>query len=200
MVAAMAPQLTPEDWIAAGFRALASGGLAAIRAEAIARDLGVSKGSFYWHFKDVPTFREVMLTHWEDQATDRILAMVEAGAPDPGGRLQLLADLATSDLDGPYGGFHTEAAIRAWARSDPVAAAVQTQVDRRRLAYLAACFDEAGLPDAMLRARLSLAALVGAQHLAPTEPASQRAQLRLLLALLLLPQPITEEAARPRIA
>ena len=196
----MAPRLTPEDWIAAGFRALAAGGLAAVRAEALARDLGVSKGSFYWHFRDVPTFHEVMLTHWEDQATERIIAMVEEGAPDPAGRLQLLADLATSDLDEPYGGFHTEAAIRAWARSDPVVGAVQEQVDKRRLAYMAACFDAAGLPDPMLRARLSLAALVGAQHLAPTDPGSQRAQLRLLLALLLQPQPISEDAASPRIA
>lgn len=196
----MAQRLSPEDWIAAGFRALAAGGLAAVRAEALARDLGVSKGSFYWHFRDVPTFHEVMLTHWEDMATERIIAMVEEGAPDPAGRLQLLADLATSDLDEPYGGFHTEAAIRAWARSDPVVAAVQEQVDKRRLAYMAACFDAAGLPDPMLRARLSLAALVGAQHLAPTDPGSQRAQLRLLLALLLQPQPITEEAASPRIA
>ena len=196
----MAQRLTPEDWIAAGFRALAAGGLAAVRAEALARELGVSKGSFYWHFRDVPTFHEVMLTHWEDMATERIIAMVEEGAPDPAGRLQLLADLATSDLDEPYGGFHTEAAIRAWGRSDPVVAAVQEQVDKRRLAYMAACFDAAGLPDPMLRARLSLAALVGAQHLAPTDPGSQRAELRLLLALLLQPQPITEEAASPRIA
>ena len=200
MAQAKTPRLTPEDWIAAGFRALAAGGLAAIRAEALARDLGVSKGSFYWHFKDVPTFHQVMLTHWEDQATDRIIAMVEAGAPDPGGRLQLLADLATSDLDEPYGGFHTEAAIRDWARRDPVARAVQEQVDRRRLAYMAACFAEAGLSDPMLRARLSLAALVGAQNLAPTDPGSQRAQLRLLLALLLLPQPINPDADHPRIA
>lgn len=149
----MTTRLSPEDWIAAGFRALARGGLSAIRAEALARELGVSKGSFYWHFKDVPTFRQVMLTHWEDQATERIITMAEEGAPDAAGRLQLLADLATSDLDGPYGGFHTEAAIRAWARSDPVAGAVQEQVDRRRLDYIAACFAEAGLPDPMLRAR-----------------------------------------------
>lgn len=196
----MAQRLSPEDWIAAGFRALAAGGLGAVRAEALARELGVSKGSFYWHFRDVPTFHEVMLTHWEDQATERIIAMVEEGAPDPAGRLQLLADLATSDLDEPYGGFHTEAAIRAWARNDPVVGAVQEQVDKRRLAYMAACFDAAGLPDPMLRARLSLAALVGAQHLAPTDPGSQRAQLRLLLALLLQPQPISEDAASPRIA
>lgn len=193
----MPDRLTAEDWIAAAFRALARDGLGAVRAEALARDLGVTKGSFYWHFKDVPTLLQVMLTHWEDQATDRIIAMAEAGAADPGGRLQLLADLATSGLDDPYGGFHTEAAIRDWARRDPLAAAVQARVDRRRLAYLAACFDAAGLPDAMLRARLALAALVGAQHLAPADPATQRAQLRLLLALLLVPQPIDPDTALP---
>ncbi len=195
----MAPRLSPEDWIAAGFRALAQGGVSALRAEALARELGVSKGSFYWHFKDVPAFHAVMLRHWREQATDRIITMVQEGATDPAERLLLLADLATSDLDMPYGGFHTEAAIRAWARGDPQVAAVQQQVDEQRLAFITGCFDAAGLPGARARARLSLAALVGAQNLPPTDPARQRAQLRLLLGLLLAPQPapITAAAASP---
>ncbi len=192
----MAPRLSPEDWIAAGFRALAGGGAAAVRAEALARDLGVSKGSFYWHFRDVPAFHAVMLTHWQEQATDRIIAMAETSASGPAARLYLLADLATSDLDEPYGGFHTEAAIRAWARNDPAAAAAQAEVDRRRLDYLAACFDAAGLPEPALPARLTLAALVGAQHLAPTDPGNQRKQLRFLLGLL-LPAPATDSPAPP---
>lgn len=185
----MTERRTPEDWIAAAFRALARGGLGAVRAEALARDLGVTKGSFYWHFRDVPALLQVMLTHWEDQATDRILEMAEAAAGNPADRLRMLADLATSDLDEIYGGFHTEAAIRDWARHDPTAAAVQSRVDGRRQAHLTEAFAEAGLDRPAARARLMLAGLVGAQHLAPERRETHRAHLRLLIALLLVPQP-----------
>lgn len=181
----MAARLSPEDWIAAGFAALAQGGLGAVRIEALARGLGVSKGSFYWHFKDLPTLLQMMLTQWEDQESDWILTSAASSATDPGQRLQRLADRATAAE-----GWAAEAALRDWARRDPVAAGVLAQIDRRRLAYLAACFDAAGLPEPMLRARLALQALVGAQHLAPFDAAAARSQLHLLWALLLQPLPL----------
>jgi AcrR family transcriptional regulator len=187
-VDAMTKRLAPEDWIAAAFRALGQGGLAAVRVEPLARELGVSKGSFYWHFKDLPSLLQVMLTHWEDQATERIIAMAETASPDPVDRLLRLSELATGDLDEPYGGFHTEAAIRDWSRHDPAAGAVQARVDRRRLAYLAAAFDAAGRPEPLLRARVLLAGLVGAQNLAPVDPETRRAQMAMLLELLLVVQ------------
>ncbi len=196
----MPDRLSPEDWIAAAFRALGKGGLAAVRVEALARDLGVSKGSFYWHFKDLPSLLQVMLTHWEDQATERIIALAEAASPDPVDRLVHLAEMATGDLDQPYGGFHTEAAIRDWARHDPAAAAVQARVDRRRLAYLAAAFDAARRPEPLARARILLSALVGAQNLPPVAAETRRAELILLLELLLVAQPTRPAAARPNSA
>jgi len=182
----MAARLSPEDWITAGFAALAQGGLGAVRIEALARGLGVSKGSFYWHFKDLSTLLQLMLTQWEDQESDWILTSAASSAADPGQRLQRLADRATA-RDG------AEAALRDWARRDAVAAGVLAQVDRRRLAYLAACFDAAGLPEPMLRARLALQALVGAQHLAPSGAAAARSHLHLLWALLLQPLPLGAE-------
>lgn len=196
----MTERLSPDDWIAAAFRALGRGGLSAVRVEPLARELGVSKGSFYWHFKDLPSLLQVMLTHWEDQATERIIALAEAASADPVDRLVHLAEMATGDLDQPYGGFHTEAAIRDWARHDPAAGAVQARVDRRRLAYLAAAFDAAGRPEPLARARILLAALVGAQNLPPVDPATRRGELVLLLELLLVAQPTRPAAARPSTA
>lgn len=193
----MTDRRTPEDWIAAAFRALAQGGLGAVRAEALARDLGVTKGSFYWHFKDMPALLQVMLTHWEDQATDRIVALAEGQGGTPADRLRRLADLATSDLDAPYGGFHTEAAIRDWARRDPTAAGVQARVDARRQRYLAQVFDQAGLDQPAIRARLVLAGLVGLQHMAPEAREVQRVHLRFLIAALLTDQPISADPAQP---
>ncbi|MBR9990945.1 MAG: helix-turn-helix transcriptional regulator, partial [Gemmatimonadetes bacterium] len=43
-----------EEWLSAAAQAMSDGGVEAVRVEAIARDLSITKGSFYWHFKDRP--------------------------------------------------------------------------------------------------------------------------------------------------
>lgn len=181
----MAPHLTPEDWIKAAFRRLGQGGIGAVRAEVLARDLCVSKGSFYWHFRDLPDLRAQMLAHWRDQATHRILSLADAAGEDPQARLVRLMDLATSDLADPYGGLSTEAAIRDWARGDPAAAAVQSEVDTRRLAYLTQALAQIG-PQA---ARLVLMAYTGAVHLGIRDRAALAGDLAALLAALIRPPP-----------
>lgn len=179
----MTANLTPEDWIAAAFRRLGQGGIAAVRAEVVARDLGVSKGSFYWHFRNLPDLKSRMLAHWQAEATDRIVAMAETGAT-PRDRLERLVDLATSDLDAPYGGYATEAAIRDWARSDPAAGAAQAAADAARLAYLRQLLAQVAAPDPARAARLVLMAYTGAVHLGTADRAQLAADLRALLAAL----------------
>lgn len=185
----MPPRLTPEDWIKAAFRRLGQGGIAAVRAEALARELGVSKGSFYWHFRDLPHLRAQMLAHWQDQATTRILALADLAGDSPLLRLARLMDLATSDLADPYGGLSTEAAIRDWARSDPAARMAQQQVDARRLTYLTQTLAHAGLPEsqAAQAARLILMAYTGAVHQGLTDRAALAADLAALLGVLSRP-------------
>jgi len=128
-------RLSAEDWIKAGFRALSSSGPDALKAEALARSLGATKGSFYWHFKDVPTFKATMLAHWHDEAFSAVARSVEAKT-DPTDQLFHLADLAASAPD-DYGGAAAEPAIRAWATADPAVADAVAEVDAKRLAYLA---------------------------------------------------------------
>lgn len=190
------PRLSPEDWIAAAFRALGQGGIAAVRAEALARDLGVSKGSFYWHFSDLPDLRRRMLAHWLEQATARILGLAEAAGPDPRARLDRVLALAVSDLADPYGGLSTEAAIRDWARTDPLAAEAQARADSERLAYVARLLGEIGLPpgDAAQAARLVLMAYTGAVHLGIADRAALGQDLGHLLSALLAPYPATPSA------
>jgi AcrR family transcriptional regulator len=179
--------LTPEDWIVAAFRRLGQGGISVVRAEVIARDLGVSKGSFYWHFRDLDDLKIRMLEHWRQQATSRIVAMAEAGGGTPALRLQRLLDLATSDLDMPYGGYSSEAAIRDWARCDTRAADAQAAADAERLSYLQLLFLESGLPRgrAARAARLLLMAYTGAVHMGVPDRAGLAKDLRHLLSRLL---------------
>ncbi|WP_029040718.1 TetR/AcrR family transcriptional regulator [Cucumibacter marinus] len=186
---AKAGSLAPEDWIRAGFRALSRGGPQAVRAEAIARDLKVSKGSFYWHFKDLPAFKQAMLDHWQGQATEGIIAAVEAAGENARERLSALVALTTSDLDLPYGGVVVEAAIRDWARHDPKAAAVLAGVEDRRLGFVTGLFAESGVADAAQAARLLYAGLIGLDQLGVFNPASRREDLERLVALLLADAP-----------
>ena len=70
-------RLSKQDWISAGFSALQANGPSALKAEPLARALNTTKGSFYWHFRDVPAFHKHMLTHWEDEALTGLIAEIE---------------------------------------------------------------------------------------------------------------------------
>ena len=131
----MAKRLTPEDWIAAGFRALAQDGPDAIKAEKLARQLGTSKGSFYWHFKDVPSFHVAMLALWEEQALHAITKALEE-LPTPQERIRVLAERASSPAPERFGGLKVEPAIRAWSIQNPQIAQGVAKVDAGRMAYL----------------------------------------------------------------
>ncbi|MBL4813083.1 MAG: TetR/AcrR family transcriptional regulator [Rhodobacteraceae bacterium] len=159
----MKPQrLSPQDWIQASFRALALGGAQALRVERIARDLKVSKGSFYWHFSDLPALKIAMLDHWFGQATVQVIAQIEGAGGPARERLYRLLEIATSDLAAPYGGLSTEVAIREWSRFEPYAAKILAQVDAARLGYIAALIEEAGGQNANKSARLFIYAYDGA--------------------------------------
>ncbi|WP_429121454.1 TetR/AcrR family transcriptional regulator [Ensifer sp. 4252] len=179
--------LSSDDWVKAAFRALSTGGVQAIRAEAIARDLKVSKGSFYWHFRDVPDLKAQMLEHWAAQATDAIIADVEANDGSGREQLRLLVEAATGDRNLAYGGVQAEGAIREWARYDDAAAAVLKVVDQRRLAYVARLFERCGFFAASSRsgANILYGALIGLEALASGELADLRTDMLALLSALL---------------
>jgi len=183
--------LHADDWIKAGFRALSAGGPQAIKAETIARTLQVSKGSFYWHFRDVPALKASMLEHWREVATNDIIADVnnkEIEGIGPKDQLRLLVQVATDiKRSEPYGGVLAEAAIRDWARYDDKAAAVLKGVDAKRLRFLEVLFEECGIEPVRCRfcANVLYAALIGLQHLSDTRAADRQNYLPELLELLI---------------
>lgn len=160
-------QLTAGDWIKAAFRALSTGGVQAIRAEAIARDIKTTKGSFYWHFRDVPALKTAMLDHWRHHATEQIIAANTGEDADPEERLRHLIAQVTDERGAAYGGVRTEAAMREWARVDSDVADAVRGVDRRRLAYLQSIASDLGYDDeaAATMAQLLYAGLIGLEYL-----------------------------------
>ncbi len=185
----MAPRktLAAKDWIDAAFTALGRGGVQAIRAEALARQLKVSKGSFYWHFKDVPELRAQMLRRWSEQATARIIDAIDAHMASPRERLRLLLTHIADGEVGCYGGKDLDAAIRGWARHDAAAQEALAAVDARRLDYVAALFRDCGIEAkaSEIQARLLYGALIGTRQLVAPSTANLREELLILLEALL---------------
>jgi AcrR family transcriptional regulator len=137
-------RLRPDDWVNAGLRALARAGFTALKADSLAKTLGVSRGSFYWHFSDVSAFHAAVLRRWREVALENVVAELEG---TPGDRLQELIVRAFSARS------NLESAVRAWASADPkVRAAVET-VDAERIRYLANLLIEAGLDRATAAGR-----------------------------------------------
>jgi len=183
----MATRLSQLDWIKAGFRALTADGPQAIKAEVIARHLKVSKGSFYWHFENVPAFRDAMLEHWVALGTEGVMANVDTVHTDPKDQLVALTQAMTNDLNEPYGGMLVESAIRNWGRFDPVVSMVVIGVEETRLKYLADLFRRAGASTAVSRryANIIYGALIGLEYLSHENLAKLRTDLPALMELLL---------------
>lgn len=180
-------RLSKLDWLQAGFQALAAQGPQALKAEPLARRLKVSKGSFYWHFKDIADYKTAMLTLWQQQATGDIIAEISA---KPGAAQAQLADLISrvSRLDMvAYGGTNIEAAIRDWARYDRLAQEALQGVDRQRLSYLERLFQSCDFDKSLSKTKAALlyGALNGLQGLAYAGQVDVQRELRHLLAQLL---------------
>jgi AcrR family transcriptional regulator len=82
-------RLTAEAWVAAALEALEKRGLAAVAVEPLAAELGATKGSFYWHFKDRDALVHATLERWEHDETDAVISQL-AAIGEPGQRLEVL--------------------------------------------------------------------------------------------------------------
>ena len=130
--------LSREDWIEMGLERLASSGIDAVRVEVLARELHVSKGSFYWHFKNRPELLKAMLEEWEKQETGWFLDEAERGL-SPARRWTRLLELAAGSARRI-----PDTAIFAWARRDAQVAARVNAVEQKRMQYIARVLRETG--------------------------------------------------------
>ena len=143
----MADQLSAKDWLDQGLRTLATRGFTALKAEPLAKAMGVSRGSFYWHFADIGAFRAAILRHWREVAAEQIIADLEAASDNALPRL----------LRRAFGGrLALENAVRTWATVDPLARAAVQAIDRRRLSYVENLLRASGLSPDVARARAQI--------------------------------------------
>jgi AcrR family transcriptional regulator len=145
----MKEQLSARDWLDRGLKVLARNGFTALKADPLAKAMGVSRGSFYWHFADVGAFHAALLKHWHEVAAEQIIAEVEAASPGQQA-LELLLRRAFGER------MKLEGAVRTWASIDPAARAAVQTIDRRRLDYIEHLLRQAGLPADVAGARAQI--------------------------------------------
>jgi AcrR family transcriptional regulator len=132
-----APTRTPRtSWIEEGLRSLAAGGPDAVRVEALAKALGVTKGGFYWHFDDRRALLDEMLETWERVGVDDVIERVESEGGDATARLRRLSAIAGSSGEG----LRIDLAVRDWARRDKAVAKRLRRADNRRMEYMRSLF------------------------------------------------------------
>ncbi|MBL8377009.1 MAG: TetR/AcrR family transcriptional regulator [Burkholderiales bacterium] len=190
-------RLRPADWVAAGFRTLAQSGAHAVGVDALARELGATKGSFYWHFDDLAALKSAMLQAWEQLATTDITAAVRSAPLAPQDRLFLLMEKVSVTPGDEFGGLAIEPAIREWGRAEPLARAAVERVDRQRLADLRDFLRAAGLaPLAISQAAVVIyAAVIGLESLRLSAGVGMREPLLALVEQILTTAPRADTGA-----
>ncbi len=162
------PTLTAADWADATLQFIAEAGLSALTVEALATRLGVTKGSFYWHFKGRSELLASALGRWEQRVTTETITGLSA-ITDPRQRLHLMLDAASQ----PPRSRSLYAAL-AEAAEDPIVKRVLNRVASARIEYLAVCYRDLAFPPARAKAKavFAYAAYRGLLQLAHEAPSA----------------------------
>lgn len=134
-------RLSTQEWLDAGLRILGRTGPGGLRIDQVCTALAVTKGSFYWHFRDRRDFCDRLFEHWRQRGTTALVDLVEGAYDDPVARIWHVLEFVTlGDYDVP-----AEVAMRQWAQSDATVRAALAEVDGERLDFFARQFEALGL-------------------------------------------------------
>ncbi len=171
--------LTPETWIGAATDVLVDQGIDHVRVDLLAQRLGVTRGSFYWHFKDREDLLRRVLQAWRETATENLTARLESAHADP---LEQLRDVLSLPFRGRAAAraARIELAIRAWARRDQMARFAVDEADASRIGYIAQLFSALGFPvlEARSRAFLLYSYVVSESQMATLSTQAQKDERR----------------------
>jgi len=141
----MNERLTKSLWIDHGLKVLASKGHSGIKVGPMASDLGVSRGSFYWHFANLAAFEQDLIEAWENTTTEQVI-----DATDPAGGKPALESLINRSLADDRA---LDRAVRAWALQNTHVAEHLGRVDERRIGHILALLVRCGLAETLAHPR-----------------------------------------------
>lgn len=163
----MTDKLDRADWIAHGCSVLAKQGHQALKAQSLAKALGVSRGSFYWHFADIGDFEAAIIAAWQDTHTQGVIDRLGGDQPAATRLARLVRRAFTRDLP-------LERAMRSWSFSNARVARAVAAVDQRRTDYIATLLIELGLPEAAARSRALMLYWASLGRLMVAKPSLQK--------------------------
>jgi AcrR family transcriptional regulator len=171
------PKLGRQDWVQAALETLMEKGIEAVKVDVLAKSLKITRGSFYWHFKNLDDLLVAIIQEWQAIDTEAAIQQVEKIGGTSSHQLLHLFEIAAKDDD------RLEKAMRIWAIHDDRAMASIERVDKQRLEYLQNLFLKIGFSqtDAALRAQVVYSIKLGWVVIAPPRKQSERlAQMRLI--------------------
>ena len=194
---AEAARLTRRDWINGTIRRLAQDSVAALRIDELADALGVTKGSFYWHFRNREDLLDAVLESWRSLMVTRVKELIGPADAPPLARLRNLLHLAlTPHPDAPGGPF--ELTLRDWARRDARVAKLVREVDTERVAFLEELYRGAGLDShrARVYALAQMSFIIGSNTIPADRTGNADAQRRRVAEMLFIPDALAGDRNR----
>jgi AcrR family transcriptional regulator len=185
--------LTPDDWVRAATQVLVDHGIDHVRVDVLAGELNVTRGSFYWHFRDREDLLRRVLQAWREVSTVQLTQRLEVARSDP---RELLADVITLPFRGRAAvrAARIELAIRAWARRDPMAQQALDEADSSRIGYHEALFRALGFaPDEAAHRAFLLYGYEVAESLMPRQGSAAARDARRRSVLQLVQQPLSPQ-------
>lgn len=133
-------RLGRDDWLDAAYAAVAEGGFDKVRVLTLADQLGVTRGSFYWHFADHAELLSAMLQRWLRREIDADLALQAESTNDAKADLMHLLDVALARGGADVKAMRFELALRGLGRRDPEVAKMLVEVDESRMSLFESKF------------------------------------------------------------
>jgi AcrR family transcriptional regulator len=140
--------LSKEDWLSAALDVFNERGVDSVKVLPLSKSLGVTRGSFYWHFKDREDLLQQMLHYWERELTDTVIQQTKSLDASAADKLQnVVANVLHQSMD------RYDTAVRAWSLFDSSVLKTMKRVERKRLRFLTELLSQAGLDQGVANIR-----------------------------------------------
>lgn len=169
-------QLRKNDWLRAALDFLGTSGIESVKIVPLAVHLGVTSGSFYWHFSNRRELYSALLEYWETEMTDKA---IETASNYPGSAEDRIWNLMEEVMDSGMAKY--DLAVWHWAQSGDEAREVFSRTIEKRFSFATWMFEQVGFDSnqAEVRGRMMVVCMMGESTLLPGEPSDRKERLRL---------------------
>jgi len=184
MVKTKTKRLSRDDWVRGALELLSTAGVESVKIVPLARKLGVTSGSFYWHFTNRRHLHDALLEYWVREMTDAAIDAAKRFEGPPKERIfHLMGQVMATGMA------RFDLAIWHWAQSDAVVKKIFRRTINKRFAFAAWMFKQAGFSDsqAKVRGRMMVVYMMGESTLVPGTSGNRKEQLKLKYEILTNP-------------